>query len=241
MCKMNIDITQFTSDTESENEECDESIITLMFHNPFTCMIAGPSQSGKTCLTSRIIKNSHWLYSEKPNGVFYFYNKVKPTDAYLRSCGAVFIEGMPDMKWLQNMHAKQGDNMTVVIDDQAMHIGEDQAELFTVGCSRFNANIIFITQNLYMSNRKGASTLSKNCFYLFIMRNPRELGTLRTFFSQQPENTQDLMQYATEACARPYSYIFINSHQKTNPAHRHMTNLFGENAKLRFPKLVRFN
>ena len=235
---MNIDVSNFASDSESDTEQPDENIASLCFHNPFTCIIAGPLQSGKTWLTSRILENANWLYSHKPNQFFYFYNKRKPDKPFLKK-NCVMLEGVPDMAWLEKMHSKYGDNVTVVIDDQAMHMGDSQTELFTVGCSRFKANIIFITQNLF-NPRKGSTTLTKNSIYSFLMKNPKEKGTYQNFFRTQPENTADLMAYAKEACASPFSYMFIDSHQKTDPDMRHMYNLFGENPKLRFPKVARF-
>lgn len=239
---MNIDIRNFARPeaSDSPRERRSPNVAELQFKCPFTCMIAGPTQSGKTCLTSRILKNSSWLYSKPPNDIFYFYNSVIPTDDPFLLNNAHFVEGLPDIKWLEKTHDEYGDNITVVIDDQALHITEDTAELFTVGCSRFKTNIIFITQNLYFGSKKGGRDLTKNIMYLFLMRNPREENSLRYFCSQQVEPTKELMKMFKDICHRPYSYMFINFHQTADPKYKYMYNLFGEDKKILFPRVVMF-
>ena len=214
----------------SSQSDKTKNVGTLKFFNPFTCMIAGPLQSGKTHLTARLLKSSSWLYSETPNKVFYFYNRHIPNNEYLKSSGCEFIEGLPTMNWLQTKSEEFGSNLTIVIDDQALHITFDTAELFTVGCSRFNANIIFLTQNLFL-NHKAARDISKNVMYLFLMRNNRECVSLRTFFSQQPEDTSVLKQIYSQYCDKPYSYLFVDMHQKTMSNRKYWTNIFSENGQ----------
>ena len=187
--------------------------VKFVLHNPFTMMVAGPTQSGKTTFVSRMLQHSPIFYSHIPNKIFYFYNIYKPTNRFLRKHVHQWFNSLPTMEMLEEIYKKHGSNNTVVIDDQALHITPDTAEMFSVGCSRFSTNIVFITQNLF-GQQKANRDLSKNCMYVVLMRNTRECSSIRSFFLQQPENYKSLQNIYASACHKPYSYLFCDLHQK---------------------------
>ena len=189
-------------------------------------MVAGPTQSGKTTFVSNLLHDRHIYYTEEPNKIYYYYNVCQPEDQKLNVNVYSFVSGIPTMETLKEMYDTHGANTTLVVDDQALHVSDDTAEMFSVGCSRYKVNIIFITQNLF-GHHKSCRDLSKNSMYVVLMRNPRENRSASTFFHQQPENASDLKEAYQDACKRPYSYLLCDFHQQTPNTLRYWSNLFG--------------
>jgi len=204
--------------------------ISVVLENPFTMFIAGPTKSGKTTFVDNLLANASQYYSDEPNLVFYFYNMHKPTHPRLLKNVDQFIEGVPSKEWLKDVHFHYGKNLTIVIDDQAMSLSDELAELFTVGSSRAQANIIFITQNLFMP-AKQARTISLNCNYFVIFKNPRDVQAAQNFLKQLEGNTKTLCDIYADATSEPHSYLFIDLHQKTRSENRFLSNIFSENEK----------
>ena len=104
------------------------------------------------------------------------------------------------------------------------------AEFFTVGSSRTKANVIFISQNLFL-NAKQARTISLNCNYFVIFKNPRDVQAPQMFFKQLEGDTKVISQIYSDATKLPHSYLFIDLHQQTKAENRFMSNLFSENGE----------
>lgn len=205
----------------------DETFV-FQLRNPYTMMVAGPSKSGKTKFVGRVLTNAKHIYTKKPGRVFYFYNQAEPKYPEVRNHVDEFIEGMPSMKWLDEAYEEHGDNMTIVIDDQALNITKDIAEIFSVGSSRRNCNVIFITQNLF-GKKKEARDISVNCNYIVIFKNPRDMNAVQTFFRQHsPTNAKALTEMYEEATEEPFSYLFIDLTQQTHSKNRYLSRIFGE-------------
>ena len=47
----------------------------FFFKHPFTCIVAGPSQSGKTCLINKIVNNVKNYISPKPTRIIWCYGE----------------------------------------------------------------------------------------------------------------------------------------------------------------------
>ncbi len=48
------------------------------FSHPFTCMIVGPTQCGKTFFAKNVLENYQKLLTPIPNRIFYCYHKWQP-------------------------------------------------------------------------------------------------------------------------------------------------------------------
>jgi len=45
----------------------------IIFKHPFTCMIAGPTKSGKTTLLTKILENCQLIFDLPPSRIVYCY------------------------------------------------------------------------------------------------------------------------------------------------------------------------
>ena len=118
----------------------------LRLLNPFSMLVAGSSQTGKTFWVRTLLQQAAELYSRPPGPILFFYREWQPQ---FEEFDAEFRPGMPCMDDFQKL---SGLNATVVMDDLMHQVSGETAELFTMGCSRYGVNIIFITQNLFDKN-----------------------------------------------------------------------------------------
>jgi len=212
--------------------------IEISLQNPFTMGIAGPTKSGKTTFVGNLLKTRLSTYTDSPNKVFYFYNKAEPEDENLQNIVFEFVNGMPDENFVKEAYETYGKNLTFIIDDQALNINKQVAELFTVGSSRYKCNVIYITQNLF-SRKDEAREISLNCTYYVLFKNPRDSLSVQSFFKQyDPGFSKTLLNIYREATEKPYSYLFIDFHQKTPKENRLFSNIFEEDGTE--PKLYRY-
>ena len=63
---------------------------------PFSALIAGPSNSDKTCFVKSILGNSEHVFSQKPDNIVWCYSCYQPLyDDLLKKIKIKFVEGIP--------------------------------------------------------------------------------------------------------------------------------------------------
>ena len=199
----------------------------LRLSNPFSMLVAGSSQTGKTLWVREMLKKANRLYSQPPGAIYFF---VREWQSLFDGIASAKIHlGMPDMAFLKTISHS---NATIVIDDLIHHVTSETAELFTVGCSRYGVNIIFITQNLFDKN-PFFRTISLNCKYFCIRKNPRDSSSIMHFARQvMPSNLSFMKRvYHDVTNKKAYSYIFFDASQNVPEGLRLRTNVLGENGQ----------
>ena len=196
----------------------------LRLANPFCMLVAGSSQTGKTRWVADLLRSAGTLYARPPGPVHYFYREWQRL--FDGMGGAHFHQCLPTMAALKDVAHR---NATVVIDDMVHHITRETAELFTVGASRYGVNVIFITQNLFEKSPH-FRTISLNCKYICIRKNPRDPSSIAHFARQvAPSNAKVLVDvYHDVTEAKAYSYIFFDTSQETPERLRVRSNILAE-------------
>lgn len=185
----------------------------LKFVCPFTMIIAGPTSSGKTVITKRIIKNHHILFTPKIKilKVFWVYGVwQKSLPEMLRN---VFIEYFDDLPSEEKILHEKPD--LIVVDDLMNEIADDKriGNLFTKFSHHKNINIIFITQNLYHQGKQ-MRNVHLNSHYLIIMKNPRDL-TQVDILGRQLKIQKELEEAYKDATKGSFGYLVIDFKQTT--------------------------
>ena len=77
--------------------ECD--IPAYVFKHPFTCMIAGPSKSGKTTLLKKILHANKSIIDHPPERIVYCFTRWQDGFEELKSVQPFieFNQGLPDI------------------------------------------------------------------------------------------------------------------------------------------------
>ena len=134
--------------------------------HPFTCVIAGPTQSGKTEFVKRFVRHVEDMVTPVPTKIIWSYGEWQPAYQSLLD-KADFVQGLPDLPLYS------AEPLLLVIDDQMHGVDQRISSLFTKGSHHRNLSVIYIVQNLF-DQHKEHRTISLNAHYLVIFKNPRD-------------------------------------------------------------------
>ena len=189
--------------------------------HPFTCVVAGPTSSGKTYFVARLIKHVAEMVDPAPQRIFWFYGEWQDAYTPLRELGISFIEGMPDEKVLDPKVRN-----LVVVDDLLSETDARVTKLFTKGSHHRNTSVIFISQNLFDKNKENR-TITLNAHYIVLFKSPRDARQVEHLARQMyPGNSKFMREAFTDATAEPYSYLLIDLKPITPEEMRLRTKIF---------------
>lgn len=197
------------------------------FCHPFTCVIAGPTQSGKTIFVRKLLKAPHLYIDKAPEKIVWCYGVFDETQIDSIKNGSKneieFIEGLPEM----DMFSPNKQNL-LILDDLMGDAGKNRevADLFTKGCHHKNISVILILQNLF-HNAPIMRDIHTSSNYLVIFKNPRDSAQI-SFLERQcfPHWKKYLVQSYFHACSRPHGYLLIDLKQTTPNNRRLMSGIF---------------
>lgn len=186
-------------------------IDSYVFKHPFTCLIAGPTQCGKTFLTSQVLLYKDILISPVPQRIIYCYMLWQPIYDEIKSVNPniEFHQGsIPDI----NAELNESDNNLLILDDLMSESDNSQSilNIFTVGSHHKNTSVIFLVQNIF-ARGKYMRTISLNSHYIILFKNPRDKLQILTLARQMfPNNIKFLLDAFNDAADnKSNSYLFI--------------------------------
>jgi len=206
------------------------------FSHPFTCMIVGPTQCGKTFFVKNVLENYQKLLTPIPNRIFYCYHQWQPLfESFKRDIPLIdFYEGIMDLSSLN-----ENDTNLIIFDDLMANCikNEEVMNLFTIGSHHKNTSVFFITQNIF-SKGKYSRDISLNSNYLVLFRNPRDKLQLSILARQMyPGDTSFFMQSFDDATKNPHGYLFLDLKQETEERNRVQTGILPLQMRIIYTKL----
>ena len=173
--------------------------------HPFTCIVSGPSGSGKSSLIKSIINED--VIMPKPNKILWLYAEDQPL--YRTVKNVEFFHGVPDD--LEERFNASHKNL-LVLDDlmTKFHSDERLTRLFSVGSHHRNLSIVFIIHNLF-HHGKEMRTLSLNSHYIILFKNPRDKLQITTLARQMyPGESKFLVEAFQDATKPAHGYLLID-------------------------------
>ena len=192
------------------------SFIIMTHHEwlaPFTCVISGPTGSGKSVFVQRLLKHARTVVEPPPDRILYCYGAYQQMFSEME--GVEFNEGLPSLDEFD------GKRRTLVVIDDLMHeTNEVVTKLFTRVSHHTNTCVIFITQNLF-NNDKETRTITLNAQYLVLFKNVRDKSQIAHLARQMyPGKSKHMIESYTDATSEPYSYLFVDLMPSTDDKHR---------------------
>ena len=184
------------------------------FEHPFTCLVSGPTGSGKTWLISKILQNSLFMINPIPKRIVYCYTRFQPKFDELKAKipSIEFNEGLPDIDNFDQ------DSENLVILDDLMHLCEKDPSilnLVTVDSHHKNISVFCLTQNLF-SKGKYSRTISLNSQYLILLNNPRDHAQIYHLARQvYPTMPKFMIEAYEDAVKVKYGYLLLDFKQES--------------------------
>ena len=205
----------------------------VRFRHPFTCIVAGPTQTGKTCWVKRFLEECDILMNQPPQLIYYAYSEWQPIYKQLPQ-KVQMAEGLPELSQLRSTPEVP---KLLILDDLMTEMKKDKrlTELFTKGCHHWNLSCIHIVQNVFFD---GLRTSRVNAQYLVLMKNPSDkLQAMNLAKQLYPGRQQYFLDSYNDATKKPYGYLLLDLSPLTEEQIRLRTDIFsGETQKVYIPK-----
>lgn len=206
------------------------------FRHPFTCMIAGPSQSGKTEFTKKLLARSSELITPPPAKIYWCYGQNNPAQfqdikTFVTNKNPhleiEFHHNIPTQTFFDELDTSK--NNLIVFDDLMTEIGKskDVCSIFTRKSHHQNLSVIVMVQNLYHQNTY-MTDIHRNVKYLVLFKNPRDKLQIR-YLSRQMNIFSDSLFVSKayeQATLRPHGYLLIDCDQRTTEDYRILSGIF---------------
>lgn len=190
------------------------------FKHPFTCVVAGPTGSGKSYFASKLVAHAGTMIDPPPEKIMWAYGEWQ--ELYTTMPGVEFVEGLPDVTTFRS-----GCRTLLIIDDLMTETDDRVTKLFTKASHHRDVSVIHLVQNLFSKNKEHR-TISLNAQYLVLFKNPRDASQIMHLAKQMyPQSVKFLVEVFRDITSTtPHSYLLVDLKQNTPEHMRLRTNVF---------------
>ena len=218
------EITISLEDLEGVLAPPNQKIPQIPFHSGSPMIIAGPTGSGKTYWTHKLLRNE--MFTQPVSTILYCYGVFQDYFNKFNIPNLTFHEGLPTKEQVEDIH--DGNFHIIVLNDLMEYIIKsiDTQNLFTIYCHHFNITAIFVTQNIFAPGPY-ARTININTHILVIFANKRDesqaLYLGKQLFSW---NSKIFVEAYEDATSEMFGYLIVDCDTKSSRDIRLRTNIF---------------
>ena len=210
----------------------------MTFKHPFSMVVSGPSGSGKSVWTKKLLLSS--LIQPSPERIIWCYGQWQPLYDNIRKRipRIEFVNGIPDH--LNDQHYIDVSKRNILVFDDLMTEAKcDQriADLFTKGSHQRNISVVYLTQNLFPQG-KACRDIILNTQYMVLFNNPIDRHQVATLARRiYPSTSAVFMKRFERATSYPYGHLVIDLKSDTAEKERLHTEIF-DTAKIMDEKMA---
>ena len=189
---------------------------------PFTCIISGPTGSGKSVFTLKLIEHAQEIISPPTERILFCYGEYKQIfDNYLE---VEFHDGLPEVS------SFYGKKRTLLVMDDLMTSTDDRVvDIFTKISLHRKLSVVYLTQNLFYKNKQ-TRTFSFNSHYIVLFKKARDATQMANLARQMYSGKSAFMIEAFKnATSAPNGYLLIDLTPETDDKLRLKTDIFPGN------------
>ena len=185
----------------------------IPFHTGSPIMVSGPTASGKTYWTHKLLTNE--MFTEPIASVLYCYGVYQDYYNEMTIPNIEFHEGLPTLDKVKSLN--DGQFHFNVLDDLMEYIikSVETQNLFTKYCHHYNITAIFLTQNIFAQG-PCARTININTHVLVLFANKRDESQALNLGKQlYPCNSKIFMEAYEDATSFLHGYLVIDCDPKS--------------------------
>lgn len=189
------------------------------FIHPFTMIIAGPTNCGKTTFLTKLLESQRKMINVDFDRIVWCYSEAT---AKPKIDGIEYNQGLP-----MDIENHSNEKILYILDDlMADAFNSKTSDIFTKGSHHRNISVILVVQNIFHKGNH-ARDISLNAKYLVVFKNPRDRQQF-SFLARQiyPEDSKELLRVYNEVTVKPHGYLLIDLSQEINDLLRFRTDIF---------------
>lgn len=218
-------------DAKERTQPSGKRVFDARLRTPFSCIVSGPPNSGKTFFVKRLLEERHRLIDHPFDYIVCCYGQETSFITELRNnildVPTTLLKGLPD-NFSELIKPEQ--KGLIIIDDLMQTAGNSLSvtDLFCNKIQHTNTSVILLLQNLFYHGKE-RTTLVRCVHYLIIFKNPMD-KTVQAYLSNKimPRNRNLFLQLFDEATTKPHGYLFIDGKQNTPEDIRFRTEIFDD-------------
>ena len=189
-------------------------------------MVVGPSGCSKMMFTTKLLVDNLDSFERPPHPIYYCYGAWQDGFELMKEHGVKFQDGIPDSELLPKWFPEGG---LLVLDD-LMEGGKDKRmlDLFTKDSHHQNITVMYLCQGMFPPG-KYSKSISRNAHYIVAFKNPRnQLGMRNLLLQAFPTRWQDVHDTFRRVTERPFAYMLLDLHPKSDDDLRILSHLLKE-------------
>jgi hypothetical protein len=170
---------------------------------PFTCLLSGASQSGKSTWVSRFIKHVDAMVDRKFIEIVWCFSENQPLYDTVQDKRIRFHEGIIKSS---EFDGTQGPRL-VILDDFMTALSTDIVDYFIKGSHHRDVSVMLLTQNMF-ARGSGFRDISLNSHYIVAFKMPRSVSQIAYLAMQiAPQDSKYIIESYMDATRKSYGYL----------------------------------
>ena len=198
--------------------------------HPFSLILAGSSQSGKTTWLVNLLLRAEKLINTTLEYIVVFMGTEDSPFLHLKSVFGDKLRCVAGLPETFDPYIDRNKAGLFIIDDlmRAAAVDKNIGELFTKRGHHENISICLVLQNLFASGKERL-TCQRSSHYMVIFRNPLDQTSVHIMAQRLEPSRKKKMSEMLTYILLHYRYVFLDGKQDSPAGAKYRSDMFNEN------------